>query len=173
MRHSKRCKCCCLCEDDYFDTRRRPWPPPTYVGPIISTQLRGVQAKLIGSRAIILADTNKVMFDTISNDQSLSINYNSATGEFLIRRPGNYNVSWWVITDGAAVTTSVSFSLMLNGSEISKVTSPNVTGQVVGNSLISIGAVPAVLSLVNSSISDIRFADTDVQANILITEVTR
>lgn len=173
MGHSKHRKCCCLCEDDYdFATRRRPWRPPTYVRPINLTQFRGIQAKLTECCATIITNENKVMFDTISNDQSLNVNYNSTTGEFLITRPGNYNVSWWVVTDGASETTTVAFSLMLNGSEISKVTSPNVTGQVVGNSLISVGAVPAVITLANSSASDIRFAEADVQANMLITEVT-
>lgn len=146
-----------------------PIGPTGPVGPAV--QLRGLQTDLIGGGGTIIADGANVIFDTVLNDQSLNINYNAATGVFTITAVGNYLVSWWFAADGAAAATSVSFDLQLNGGTGSIGSSPIVSGVVTGNALITVGAVPATLALVNVTGDTVFVAPTLVQASLVITEL--
>jgi hypothetical protein len=49
--------------------------------------------------------------------------------------------------------------------------SPIVTGQVSGSALITVGATPAILTLVNETGQTVNIPNIPVQANIIITEV--
>jgi hypothetical protein len=117
-----------------------------------------------------IAPGANVVFDTIINDQSLDLGYNPGTGIFTISGIGNYYVSWWVATDGAEAATSINFDLVLNGSTVSTTSSPIVTGQVSGTALITVGATPATLALVNTTGETVFIANTAVQANFVIVE---
>ena len=86
-----------------------------------------------------------MVFDTVTNDQSLNINYLGA-GVFQITATGNYYVDWWVSVDGAGLSPIVAFAVQLNGGGDIIGSSPIVTGQVAGNALISVGAVPATVT---------------------------
>ena len=111
-----------------------------------------------------------VLFNVVLNDQSINISYNSATGVFTLNGNGNYYVSWWVATSGAGASSTVSFDAVFNGSSIVRSSSPVVTGQVNGSALITVGAVPATFSLANSTGQTVTYANTPVQANIVILE---
>jgi hypothetical protein len=113
-----------------------------------------------------------VIFNNLLTDQSLNINYNSGTGQFTILQAGNYYVTWWVATDGAAPATTVSFGLSLNGGGPIIGSSSIVSGQVNGSALIVVGATPATLELVNATGETVFIPATTVQANIVIVEVS-
>jgi uncharacterized protein (DUF2141 family) len=108
-----------------------------------------------------------VLFDTLNNSGS-SISYDPATGLFTITRPGDYNVAWWVDTDGAGPATSVSFSVEVNGVPYSTASSPIVSGQLSGDALVTLNMVPATISLVNVTGDDVFVPAIPVQAGIVI-----
>jgi hypothetical protein len=49
--------------------------------------------------------------------------------------------------------------------------SPIVTGQLTGTALITVGAVPATIALVNATGETVGLGATPVQASLVITEV--
>ncbi|MDR1116862.1 MAG: hypothetical protein LBL09_01270 [Oscillospiraceae bacterium] len=83
---------------------------------------------------------------------------------------GNYYVTWWVAVDGTAGSADVSFAVDVDGSPYSTGSMPIVTGQVSGSALVTVGATPATISLINVSGNTIALAGTPVQANIVILE---
>ncbi|MDI3481230.1 MAG: hypothetical protein PWQ97_885 [Tepidanaerobacteraceae bacterium] len=133
--------------------------------------LAGIQAQLQGSPGALIADNANVVFDTILASQSAGISYNAGTGEFTISEPGNYYISWWVVTDGSAGPVNMVFSIMMDASPVVLGNSPIVTGQVKGDALITVAAAPAVVRLVNQTGANVVFANTPVQANITIFSV--
>ena len=118
-----------------------------------------------------VANGAPVLFNTVLNDQSLNISYNPATGVATIVAEGNYFVTWWVATDGAGPATFVDFTLQINGSGGVSASSPIVTGQLNGSALVTVGAIPATLQLVNTTGQTVFYATTPVVANIVILEV--
>lgn len=135
------------------------------------SKLRGIQAQLVNSVGQMIDDGSNVIFDTLINDKSKAISYNSITGEFTINATGNYYVTWWVAADGTAGHTNVTFVVNKNSGGSIYSSSPSVTGQVVGSALITVDTKPTIITLVNKSICMVAFAATPVQANIIITEV--
>jgi hypothetical protein len=112
-----------------------------------------------------------VVFDTIVNDQSTNISYNTATGEFTITQTGNYYVAWWVTTDGSEGPVNLAFAIQVNGANSVIGNAPVVTGQINGSALITIPVASAVITLVNESGALVAFATTAVQADIVIIEI--
>ncbi|HKM32751.1 MAG TPA: collagen-like protein, partial [Oscillospiraceae bacterium] len=100
---------------------------------------------------------------------SVNINYNA--GVFTITEVGNYYVTWWVSTDGAGPSTSVSFGIELNGGGAIIASSPIVSGQLNGSALLSVGAVPATVTLVNETGEPVNIGITPIQANMVIIEL--
>ena len=113
-----------------------------------------------------------MIFDTVVNDQSLNISYGAGTGVFTVTATGNYYVTWWVDTDGAEEAINVSFGISLNGGPGILGSSPIVSGQLNGSALLSIGAVPATIELVNLTGDTVFLPLTPVQANIVIVEIS-
>jgi len=126
----------------------------------------GIQASLVGGEGTVPAGTN-VLFDTVNNLGN-GVSYDPVTGLFTITRLGNYNVAWWVATDGAGPATSVSFADAVNGVPYSTASSPAVTGQISGDAFVSVTMVPATVSLVNVTGEDVFIPSTPVQAGIVI-----
>ena len=112
-----------------------------------------------------------MLFDTVVNDQSPNISYNAGTGEFTISAAGNYKISWWVATNGAGAATLVTFGIVLDAGAPVSGTSPLLTGQVIGYALVTVTTTPGVLSLVNETGDVVFFANTPLQADIVIEEV--
>jgi len=146
------------------------------IGPIGPTApspfIQGIQAQLQDSAGEIVADSMNIIFDTIIINQSANISYNSATGEFTISEPGNYYIAWWITTDGTDGPVNVAFTVTVNGSPVSLANSPVTTGQVNGDALITVAALPAIITLVNQTGGIVALASTVVQANITIFSVT-
>ncbi|WP_250229609.1 hypothetical protein [Anaeropeptidivorans aminofermentans] len=116
-------------------------------------------------------DGDNVLFDTVINDQAPDITYNPATGEFTITQAGNYDVLWWISTDGAQASTYVSFEIVLDGIAIVSGASPIVTGQLMGSAFITVAAVPAVLTLSNNTGATVNYGLTPVLANLVIRQI--
>lgn len=133
-----------------------------------TANLEGVQAQLQGSPGVIIADSANVIFDTIINDQSVSISYNPVTGEFTISEAGNYYIQWWVTTDGSGGPVNMIFSVFVDGISVSQGNSPIVTGQVEGDALITVSDSPVTVTLVNQTGAEVAYANIPVQANITI-----
>ena len=135
--------------------------------------MSGFQAQLVGLPSATIPDGGLVIFDTVLNDQSANISYNSDIGEFTLSSIGNYLVMWWVnvgAVDG--LSTDVGFSLEINGGSDIRGAMPLVSGQVNGSAFITIGSLPAVLTLVNSTGDPILYSTNTVQANIIIIDTT-
>ncbi len=147
-----------------------PTGPTGDAGPI--QQLRGIQVQLTDAGNTFVDSGNPVLFNNVINDQSLNVNYNELTGEFTINEEGNYYVTWWVATDGAGPSTTISFAVEVNGSLNILGSTPIVTGQVTGSAFVAVGATPATIRLVNLTADDTMFANTPVQANMIITEIS-
>lgn len=127
--------------------------------------------QLRGSTGGTVADEANVVFDTVVNDQSLNINYAAGVFTVLPGGAGNYYVSWWLDTNGAQAVPYVLFEIELNGGAGIPAASPITTGQLSGSALLSVGAVPATITLVNGTGAAVTLATTPVQANIIIIEV--
>ncbi|WP_235839193.1 hypothetical protein [Clostridium sp. Marseille-P2415] len=119
-----------------------------------------------------MANGSPVLFNTVLTDQSANISYNTATGIATITAPGVYYVSWWISTDGAGPSTFVEFTAQVNGSGGVSASSPIVTGQLNGIALVTVGAVPATVAIVNTTGQTVFFGSTPVIANMVIVEVT-
>lgn len=137
-----------------------------------SSGLKGVEVQLQGSSGGTIDNAANIVFDTVINDQSATIGYNLATGEFIITEAGNYYLDWWVATDGSAGSVTITFSVMVNGSTVSSGNSPLLTGQITGNALITVDTVPATITLVNETGVTVFLPVIDVQANMTVISVT-
>ncbi len=133
--------------------------------------LGGIQVEEVGGAGTAIPVGGNVIFDTTLNTQSDNIVYNSATGEFTITQPGNYYIDWWVATDGAGASTTVDFTLEVNGVPYSTASSPIVTGQLSGEALVTVTTVPTTITLVNTTTAPVVLAATPVQADLVILEL--
>ncbi len=129
----------------------------------------GIQAELVDAGGGIIPDGTNVLFDNVVNDQSGSISYDPATGEFTVTRRGTYYVDWWTAPDGAGPATSVSFAVAVNGVPYSTASSPIVSTQMSASALVTIDVAPATISLVNVTGDDVFIPSIPVQAGIVIT----
>lgn len=148
-----------------------PTGPTGPIGP--ASALGGIQAQLFTGTISTIPPGGTVIFNSILNDQSPSITYNFLTGQFTITQPGNYYVAWWVATDGTEASPDISFAVAINNVPYSLGSTPLMTGQVIGEALVTVGAVPINVSLINESGSTVALSQVvPVQANIVILQVT-
>ena len=145
-----------------------PTGPTGAAGP--GAQLRGIEVLLTTGETV--ANGSPVIFNTVVNDQSINISYNTVTGVATITATGIYYVSWWISTDGAGPSTYVEFSTQINGSGGIPADSPIVTGQLNGSALVTVGAVPATVQIINTTGQDVFYGTTPVIAHMIILEVS-
>ncbi len=132
-----------------------------------SSQMDGIQVVL--DNGIEFDNNSNIIFNTIQNTVGSSINYDTITGNFTITEAGNYDVSWWIATGGAAASPIVAFSLQLDAVEVGATASSVTEGNVSGNALITVSTVPATLSLLNNS-GDVVFIPTlPIEGSLVIT----
>lgn len=133
--------------------------------------INGVQMQLENGSQSLLGDNSNVLFDTVINWASPVMKYSSTTGEFLL--PGNksYLVTWWVAVDGTGYSPLVEFAVVVDDELVVIGSSPLVTGQISGSALISTSRGAKTLSLRNVSGGIIRYAQTTIQADIVIIEL--
>ena len=145
--------------------------PSGVTGPAGPGNLGGIQAQLSDSANVLIENNNAVLFNTVTNQASPDISYNSISGEFLLPADKNYYVNWWTAVDGTEFTPVIEFSVAMNGIPTSVAVSPQVTCQLSGSALVSVGNNPEFLSLLNVSGNTVRYAATSVQASIVIVEL--
>lgn len=137
-----------------------------------STHLCGIQMQLAFGAGRTVHPGQTLVFDTAINDQSPDISYDPMLGSFTLNRPGNYYVSWWVTTDGSERSARLGFSVEINATKAISGTTPVVTGQLNGSALVTVDATPTMLSLKNTAPEAVVLAATNVQANIVILQVS-
>jgi hypothetical protein len=133
--------------------------------------LRGIQVQLRKSGGGTVANGANVVFDTVVNDQSLNLNYAAGVFNVLPGGIGNYYVTWWIDTNGAGPATNITFEIQLDGGAGIPASAPFTSGQLNGSALVTVGAAPATITLVNVTGRTVNLATTPVQANIIIIEV--
>lgn len=159
-------ECCNCCR------RRtvRPKPPPVPC-PTAFTALSGIQVQLQNAEGIMIENQADVLFDVVINQPGPDISYNSDTGECFLPADKSFYISWWIAVDGTETVSCPEFAVTVDDRVIAIATSPLVTCQLTGSALISGQPVPSVLSLRNVSRDRVRYAQTSVQANLVIMEV--
>lgn len=144
--------------------------------PHIHAALSGIQTQLSGADGTTIANGAPVLFNAIVNNPSPDIEYTAATGEFIIRKPGNYIVSWWVNTDGAGTAGFAIFSVVVANGQFISASSPfpQTTLQLNGIALLTINTtmIPAHVRLLNTSGDIVTYGVSAIQANMAIVEVT-
>ena len=150
-----------------------PWPPlpPLPPKPEIRRDLGGIQAQLTGLSGVLALEHQNILFDAVLNQSNTSITYDSSTGEFLLAERKNYYVSWWAAIDGTEVTSTIAFAVALGGTPISSAMSPQVTAQLSGSALVTVGNHSDRLSIINTSGNTVRYAETEIQAGIVLVEI--
>lgn len=145
-------------------------PGPT--GPAGETVfLSGFQAQLSNAADTLLEDNHNVLFNLVTDQPGSDITYNNATGEFILHANKNYYVSWWVAVNGTKSAPIIEIATAINNSPVAIASSPQVTCQLSGATLIPAGVVPQALSIMNVSKDSVRYAVTSIQASIVITEL--
>lgn len=141
-----------------------PTGPQGPTGATGTSVISGIQTQLQNDSVEFLINPNQaLLFNTVLNN-SAGVVYNQLTGTFTITTPGNYYADWWVSVDGSAGTTNISYSLYLNGVNISESMSPNVTSQVTGSAVFTVNAA-STLQLINTSTDTVRLASYNIKAN--------
>lgn len=150
-----------------------------YNNPSISCQsqnssnvLRGIHAQLTNAPEALVDNNENVLFNIILGPPSQNMRLNCHSGEFILLENKSYYVSWSVSIDGTDFMPNADFSLAIDGIPIASASSPLVTGLVSSEALISVYSAPERLSLKNTSGNMIRYSNTNVQANIVILEIT-
>lgn len=168
---------CCLPAPQCCLGATGPTGPTGATGPVGPTGadgtnlLSGLQVQLQNSPHGLVPDQGNVLFDRILNGQPSDISYDQSTGEFLLLSNKNYYVSWWLTLNGSEYTATIDFAVMLDGHVVAAASMPQVTCQMSGTALVPVTSAPGILSITNVSGNSIRYANTSVQANIVIVEI--
>lgn len=138
--------------------------------------LKGLQLQLQSNTMQTITNGANVIFNTEISRQSPYITYNNITGLVTIRKSGVYHIEWWTATEGilAGTDTGVTFSIITSAGHNIKASSPITVGQIVGNALIEIFAsydVPVTLRLVNQTNGTVGLAQTQVKANLIVSNI--
>lgn len=128
--------------------------------------------QLISGAGRFLQPGQTLVFDTAINDQSPYISYDPISGGFTLSQSGNYFVTWWVSTDGSEQASNLGFSVEVNAMGPISGATPVVTGQLSGSALVTVNANPVILTLNNTTSNVVALASTNVQANIVILQVS-
>lgn len=133
----------------------------------------GMQAQMLHAEAgTTVPDGGNVVFDTVTISQDPNIIYNAGTGVFTILATGNFFIHWLISIDGAGSSGTATFAVEINGGNGILGATPDVSSQLSGTALITVAAAPVTITLVNVTGASVSIADTLVQANIVIAEVT-
>lgn len=98
-----------------------------------------------------VAETGNVIFETLVLSAG-GIDYDPTTGIITMNEPGRYFINWWVATQASVSGNGAVFTLSSSQGDLRAGNSPIKTGQVEGIALIDVSAVPATVSLVNTSL---------------------
>ena len=149
-----------------------PTGPTGPTGPAGETVfLSGFHAQLSNAADTLLEDNHNILFNLVTDQPGSDITYNNATGEFRLHANKNYYVSWWIAVNGTKLAPIIEIAAAINNRPVAIASSPQVTCQLSGATLIPAGTAPQTLSIMNVSRDFVRYAVTSIQANIVITEL--
>ncbi|RDY26620.1 hypothetical protein CHL78_012805 [Romboutsia weinsteinii] len=114
-----------------------------------------------------LTTNSNLIFDNIRYSHG-NITYSNITGEITFNETGNYLINWWVATQLALNSNSVTFALSSSQGDIVKGCSPIKTGEVFGTAIINIITPNTTLSLKNINPGSITLSrSTPIQASLV------
>ncbi|NLM63628.1 MAG: hypothetical protein GX190_04885 [Mollicutes bacterium] len=142
-----------------------PEGPQGPTGP--GSQLEGLQAILTDSTSII-ENNAPIIFNELFNDVTDAVSYDPATGLFTITENGNYYIDWWVAADGSPVAVTIDISLVTSNGIVATASSPILSGQMTGSTIISVTNAPITFRLVNTTGNEIFIGNTTVKASLSI-----
>lgn len=134
-------------------------------------QVTGIQVVLQNSEAPIIEVDENIKFDTILHRIGQGITYNETTGEFTIKRPGNYRINWQVIIGGTHAKRFVDFGVKLNGELYHTFPLPVTTGLLTSELILTTKRPSSVITLFNNTDDRVRLSRHLPNANLVITSV--
>lgn len=125
----------------------------------------GLQLQVENKAEDIVENNEKIKFDKYILNMNPDIIY--ADGEFTVNNKANYFISWEVMIDGSDGSDNITIAIMKNDILHSISCNPFVTGTVSGSAVIDCN-IGDKISLCNYTGNKIRFASSNIQANIVI-----
>lgn len=163
-------KCCCRGEAGPRGPQgAQGIPGPT--GPTGDQVLAGIQYQLVDGPLDALPTGDPVIFNTLIENTSPDITYNSLNGQFSLNAPGLYYVSWSVSASGAGPSTFISLGIeIIGGATIENSTNLPIS-ILTGTALVNV-TTTAVIQLINTTGEDLFVENPPIQANITILHLT-
>ena len=182
----KRQQCCqaCwfkdfFCEDDWNDECvcpplppcPKPEPPKPKPGKDCNCQAIAIQVVLKNSEAPIIEVGENLKFDTVLHRVGDSITYDETTGEFTIKKAGDYRISWQVIVGGSDTTRFVNFGVKLNGEAYHDFPLPVTAGLLTSDLILTTKKPNEVVAFYNNTADKVRLSRHLPNANLVITTI--
>jgi len=149
----------------------RPKPPQPKPEKVCDCKGVGIQAVLKDTEAEIIEAGDNVKFDTVLHHIGRDIIYNEKTGEFTIKKPGDYKISWQIIVGGSHAKRFINFGIKLNGKLYHGFPLPITTGLLTSDVILTTKKPNAIVSLFNNTEDKVRLSRHMPNANLVITNV--
>lgn len=153
---------CLLCKSGPIGPQGPPGPPGSS---------SGVQAVLDNAANVLIEDSANLIFNTVLNQSANTITYNPDTGSFTLPPIQNFYLSWWIALNGTETSSTIDFTILLNGIKYVSSSLPVVTGQLTGSAFLTTGNGYTSLTLTNTTGEIIRLANTSTQANLVLLQL--
>jgi hypothetical protein len=141
--------------------------------PAPASQLTGIQVQLQAEETPIVPTLTPVIFNTIINDFSPFISYDSSTGTVTITETGVFYVNWWAAVDFSdGPDLSVTLAIITSAGDNIQASSPIISSQISGDALLAVISTPFTLQLVNVTAGNIAFGSAPVKAGLTVLEVS-
>ena len=181
-RHHNCCNSCWFCNDSNWNSnwgkgcdchkKKNPSKPPhPQPEKICDCKSSGIQVAILGSEAPIIEVDENIKFDTILHNIGDDITYDEATGEFTIKKAGNYKISWQIIVGGSDTTRFVNFGVKLNGEAYHDFALPVTAGLLTSDLILTTKKPNGVLVLYNNTKDKVRLSRHLPNANLVITTI--
>ena len=129
-----------------------------------------MQLSLVGCSSDTIANGANVLFDAVNSNNTLGVGYTPGSGVINLSRTGTYLVNWWVAVQGAEAE-ELAFAVSLNGSDVQTTYADIGVGEISGTAIVTVGSVPATLSLVNRSGAEATYVTASGQAGMTVTQL--
>jgi hypothetical protein len=123
------------------------------------------------SEAPIIEVGENLKLDTILHRVGDGITYDETTGEFTIKKAGNYKVSWQIIVGGSDTTRFVNFGIKLNGKAYHDFPLPVTAGLLTNDLILTTKKPNEIVALYNNTEDKVRLSRHLPNANLVITKI--